>query len=128
VPAVDWRIVATWNASSPRTPAAAVLRRFAAVEVIGPPAETLRRALERAAGGDQTATAAAARLLALTELAPLGAGVFLAAARHAAARAAAAPADELTLAREAFAAYVAPLLGDLDDDGERRVRELLQAP
>jgi hypothetical protein len=51
--------------------------------------------------------------------------VFLAAARHAAARNAVAPADETNLAREAFAAYFAPLLGELDHDGEGRVRKLL---
>jgi hypothetical protein len=35
------------------------------------------------------------------------------------------PADDLTLAREAYTAYIAPLLTDLDHDGERRIRELL---
>ncbi len=83
------------------------------------------RAIEDAANGDATAARAVQRLRPLAEIAPLGAGVFLAAARHAAARNAAAPADEATLAREAFAAYFAPLLGDLDEDGEGRVRKLL---
>ena len=68
---------------------------------------------------------AAERLLPLAEIKPLGAGVFLDAARHAAARNQAVPADDLTLAREAFAAYVAPLLGDLDDEQQRRVQHLL---
>ena len=102
-----------------------MLRRFAVIEVIGPPADQLRAALHEAAGGDPNAAHAAERLLPLADLAPLGAGVFLDAARHAAARRAVAPTDDVTLAREAYAAYVAPLLGDLDEDGERRVRELL---
>ena len=123
-PADGWRIVATWGGSPPRA-SAAVLRRFAVVDVIGPPADDLRAALHQAAGGDVNAAHAAERLLVLAEIAPLGAGVFLDAARHAANRRAVAPVDDLTLAREAYAAYVAPLLGDLDEDGERRVRELL---
>ena len=85
----------------------------------------LVQALHHAARGDATAAAAIARLLPLAEIAPLGAGVFLDAARHAAARRAASDADEPTLAREAFTAYIAPLLGDLDDDHARRVRDLL---
>ena len=119
----------TAGGSSPR--GAAALRweprcaAFAVVEVLGPPADQLRAALHEAAGGDANAAHAAERLLPLADLAPLGAGVFLDAARHAAARRAVAPADDVTLAREAYAAYVAPLLSDLDQDGERRVRELL---
>ena len=64
-------------------------------------------------------------MLPLAEITPLGAGVFLDAARHAAGRRAVSPTDDMTLAREAYAAYVAPLLGDLDQDGRRRVREIL---
>jgi MoxR-like ATPase len=120
----DWRIVATWGGAPPRG-AAAVLRRFAVIEVPAPPAAALDRALVAAAGGDQVAADAIRRLLAFADLAPLGAGVFLDAARHAAARHAIEPADELTLAREAFAAYVAPLLGELDDEGARHVRDLM---
>jgi MoxR-like ATPase len=118
-PAADWRLVATWSGPLPR---ASVLRRFAVVEVSGPPAEALRSALRAAAQGDATAAAAAERLLALADAAPVGAGVFLAAARHAAARNAAAPADAATLAREAYAAHLAPLLGDAAGE---RVRDLL---
>jgi MoxR-like ATPase len=99
----DWRIVATWGGAPP---AARVLRRFAVVEVGRPPADTLRAAIEAAANGDPTAAAAAQRL---ADGSALGAGVFLDAARHAAARNAAAPTDEATLARELYAAYVAPL-------------------
>ena len=123
-PAEGWRIVATWGGGPPRA-SAAVLRRFAVVDVAGPPVDELRAALHQAAGGDPVAARAAERLVVLAELAPLGAGVFLDAARHAAARQAAAPTDEATLAREAYAAYVAPLVGDLDEDGERRVRDVL---
>jgi MoxR-like ATPase len=108
-PAADWRLAATW--SGPLPPQAA-LRRFAVVEVGAPPAEALRSALRAAAQGDATAAAAAEQLLALAEGAPVGAGVLLAAARHAAARNAVVPADAETLAREAYAAHVAPLLGD----------------
>ena len=50
----------------------------------------------------------------LAEIAPLGARVFIDAARHAARPPGGRPADEATLARDAFAAYVALLLGDLD--------------
>jgi energy-coupling factor transporter ATP-binding protein EcfA2 len=117
-----WRIVATWGGGAPRGSA---LRRFAVVDVAAPPADQLRAALHEAAGGDPNAAHAAERLLALADLAPIGTGVFLAAARHAAARRAVVPADDLTLAREAYTAYIAPLLTDLDHDGERRIRELL---
>jgi dsRNA-specific ribonuclease len=95
------------------------------VEVPAPQGHVLVESLHHAANGDATAAAAIARLLPLAQTAPLGAGVFLDAARHAAARNSAAPADEQTLARDAFAAYIAPLLGDLDEDGVRRVREIL---
>jgi hypothetical protein len=118
-PAADWRLVATWGGPPPREPA---LRRFAAVEVAALPADGLRAALRTAAAGDATAAAAAERLLPLAELAPIGTGVFLAAARHAAERNAVSPADEATLAREAYAAYVAPLVGEVADG---RLRELL---
>jgi MoxR-like ATPase len=120
-PSADWRIVATWGGGAPR---GAVLRRFAVVEVAGPPPEALRRALYDAAGGDAAALAAVARLQAVGQIAPLGAGVLLDAARHAAARNAAAPADTATLAREAFAAYVAPLL---DEAAAGRARELVES-
>ena len=79
-PADGWRIVATWGGRPPR---GAVLRRFAVVEVLGPPVDQLRAALHDAAGGDPNAAHAAERLLPLAEIAPLGAGVFLDAARHA---------------------------------------------
>jgi MoxR-like ATPase len=118
----DWRIVAT-SGAPPRD--AQVLRRFAAVEVAAPSADVLRAALQEAAGGDATAAAAASRLLTLADAAPLGAGVFLAAARHAAARNAAAPTDERTLAHEAYVAYVTPLLGE---DTAARLRERGLAP
>jgi MoxR-like ATPase len=118
----DWRIVAT-AAAPPEHAPPALLARFAFVEVTGHP--DLEGALEPAAGGDRVAAAAVRRLLPLREIAPLGAGPFLAAAAHAAERRAAAPADEATLARELHAAYTAPLLGRLDATAEARVRELL---
>jgi MoxR-like ATPase len=119
----NWRIVAT-AARAPEA-SAALLRRFAVVEVLGPAGQVLVEAVNVAARGDATAAAAVARLVPLAEVAPLGAGVFIDAARHAAARHAAAPADEATLARDAYAAYIAPLLGELDDAGVRRVRDIV---
>ena len=83
--------------------------------------------IDHASGGDPAAAGAARRLLDLRELRPLGAGVFLDAARHAAERNASEPADERTLAREAYTAYVEPLMGGLDDRGQDRLRELLGA-
>ena len=115
-----WRIVAT-AAAVPSGPPA-VLGRLAFIEV--PPHAALEAAVDEAAG-DPAAAAAVKRLLPLRELAPLGAGPFLAAARHAAERRAAAPADEATLAREVHAAYLAPLLGELDGAGQARVQALL---
>ena len=119
----NWRIVAT-AARAPEA-SAALLRRFAVVEVLAPAGQVLVEAVNVAARGDATAAAAVARLVPLAEVAPLGAGVFIDAARHAAARHAAAPTDEATLARDAYAAYIAPLLGELDDAGARRVREIV---
>ena len=101
-PADGWRLVATWNGEPPR---AAILRRFALVEVQPPEPDDLRRLLHHAANGDPAAVGAAERLAETG----LGTGVLLDAARHAAARNAAAPADEPTLAREVFDAYAAPL-------------------
>jgi hypothetical protein len=123
-PADGWRIIATWGGTPPPADAA-VMRRFAIVEVTGPTLEEMRIVLSFAANGDPTASRAAERLLGLMDLAPLGAGIFVAAARHAAARQAAAATDDLTLAREAYVAYLRPLLGELDEAGERRVDELL---
>jgi energy-coupling factor transporter ATP-binding protein EcfA2 len=111
-PAADWRLAATWSGPLPQ---ATVLRRFAVVEVGAPPPDALRDAMRAATHGDATAAAAVEELLARAAKAPIGAGVLLAAARHAAARNAVAPADADTLAREAYAAHVAPLLGDLPD-------------
>jgi len=99
-PADGWRIVATALGTEPK---ARILRRFATVEVSAPAAEDLRRLLRTAANGDESAVRAAEQL----QETGLGAGVLLEAARHAAARNAAVPADAETLAREVYAAYVA---------------------
>jgi hypothetical protein len=53
--------------------------------------------------------------------------VFIAAARHGAARRAAEPVGESALTRELYTGYVAPLFGGLDPDGEHRVRGFLDA-
>jgi len=122
-PPDDWRIVATAGRSGLRG-SAALVRRFAHVRVPAPADADLHAAIDAAAGGDPTAAAAVKRLLGARELGPLGAGAFLDAARFAAARNAAAPADEVTLAREALVAHVAPLLAGLDEDGRRRLAAL----
>ncbi len=106
-PAPAWRIVATANGPLPR---AHVLRRFALVEVGPPEADELQRALQQAAENDEAAAGAAARLH--RQHPGLGAGVFLEAARHAAARNAAAPTDEQTLTQELYTAYIEPLLDE----------------
>jgi hypothetical protein len=102
----------------------ALVRRFAHVRVSAPDDATLVARIDGEARGDAVAAAAVRRLLGARELGPVGAGAFLAAARFAAARNAAAAADEQTLAREALAAHIAPLLGDLDADGRRRLAAL----
>ena len=124
-PPADWRIVAT--AGAPLDASPALRRRFAHVEMPFPGDADLAALLDRAAGGDATASGAARRLLVLRELRPLGAGVFIDAATHAAERNAAEPADERTLAREAYGAYVEPLMGGLEDGAQVRLRELLGA-
>ena len=91
-PPEDWRIVAT--AGRPLDASPALLRRFAHVELPFPGDDDVAALLDRAAGGDATAAGAARRLLALRELRPLGAAVFVDAAAHAAERNATDPADE----------------------------------
>jgi MoxR-like ATPase len=124
-PPEDWRVIAT--AASPVDASPALLRRFAHVEVPFPAPDDMTALLERAAGGDPVAANAAGRLLSLRELRTLGAGVFITAAAHAAERNAIEPADERTLARETYTAYVEPLMSGLDDRGEDRLKELLGA-
>ncbi len=125
-PPEDWRIVATAAAPLDASPAltAPLRARRGAVPGAG---RRRPRCSTHAAGGDSTAAAAAERLLALRELRPLGAGVFIDAAAHAAERNAIEPADERTLARETYSAYVEPLLRGLDDRGQDRLKELLGA-
>ncbi|RKQ91447.1 hypothetical protein C8N24_1269 [Solirubrobacter pauli] len=105
-PADDWRLIATWNGEAP--PRAAILRRFAVIEVKAPAEDELRGAIKHATGHDATATAAAEKLVHYADR--VGAGVLLDAARHAAARQAAVPTDPDTLAEELLAAYIAPLI------------------
>jgi MoxR-like ATPase len=105
-PADDWRLLATWNGPTP--PRAPVLRRFALITVHPPATDELRAAIRHAAAQDGTAAAAAEKLVHYGDR--VGTGVLLEAARHAAARQAAAPTDPDTLARELVAAYIAPLI------------------
>jgi MoxR-like ATPase len=118
-PPGDWRIVAT--AGDALTGSAALVRRFAHVHVPQPRDVDLAAAISAAAGADAVAGAAVRRLVGARELGPVGTGAFLAAARFAAERNAAAPVDEATLAREALAAHIAPLLGRLDEDGRAKL-------
>jgi MoxR-like ATPase len=121
-----WRIVATAAAPLRGTPA--LVRRFAHVHVPPPGDQELAAAIDAAAGGDVSAAAAVKRLLGARELGPVGAGAFLDAARFAADRNAAERADEATLAREALAAHVEPLLGALDEDARARLLALAGEP
>jgi MoxR-like ATPase len=106
----DWRIVATRDSSQGAFDASsALLRRFAQVHLPRPEQAELEAAIDAAADGDATAAAAVKRLLAL-DLPGLGAGTFLDAARHGAERNALAAVSEPALARELFAAYIAPQL------------------
>jgi MoxR-like ATPase len=121
-PPAGWRVVAT--AATGLSGAPALVRRFAHVRVPPPAEADLHAAIDAAAGGDAVASAAVKRLLGARELGRVGAGAFIAAARYAAARNAAEPADERTLAHEALAVHVAPLLAGLDDEGRRRLAAL----
>ena len=119
-PPAGWRIVAT-AAAGGLEGSPALVRRFAHVHVPPPGDAELAAAIDAAAGGDAAAAAAVKRLLGARDLGPVGTGAFLAAARFAAGRNAAAPAGEGTLAREALAAHIAPLLGELDEEGRARL-------
>ena len=99
-PPEDWRVIAT--AAAPLDASPVLTRRFAHIAVPFPDQADVSALLEHAAGGDAAAANAAERLLTLRELGPLGAGVFTAAAAYAAERNAIEPADERTLAREAY--------------------------
>ena len=118
-PPAGWRIVAT--AAAPLDGSPALVRRFAHVHVPPPHDTDLALAIGAAAGSDTTAGAAVRRLIRARELGPVGTGAFLDAARFAALRNAASPADEATLAREALAAHIAPLLGPLDEEARARL-------
>jgi len=117
-----WRVVATAGQTLSGSPA--LVGRFAHVRIPSPGDTGMASQIEAAAGGDATAAAAVKRLLPVRELGPVGAGAFLAATRLAVARNAAAPADERTLAREALAAHITPLLGPLDEEARRRLAAL----
>jgi energy-coupling factor transporter ATP-binding protein EcfA2 len=124
-PPREWRMIAT--ASAPGGGSPALVRRLAHVHLPTPADGDLDAVIGAAAQGDQTAAAAARRLLTLRELRPLGAGVFADAARHAAERNAIDSADERTLAREAYAAYLQGLLTGLGDRDQARLRELVES-
>jgi MoxR-like ATPase len=118
-PPAGWRIVATSTTALQGSPA--LVRRFAHVYVPPQHDTDLALAIGAAAGSDSTAASAIRRLIPARELGPVGTGAFLDAARFAARRNAAAPADEVTLAREALAAHIAPVLGGLDEQSRARL-------
>ena len=124
IPPDGWRVIAT-AATGTLDAGPALLRRFAVVEIPALGEAGLDAVISAAANGDETAAGAARRLIPLDEIRPLGAGVFADAARHAAERNAIEPADERTLARELYNAYVERLMTGLDDRAEVRLRELL---
>jgi MoxR-like ATPase len=118
----EWRLVAT--AATPLRGSPALVRRFAHIDVASLPDDELAAAIDEAAGGDVTASAAVRRLIGARRLGPLGTGPFLDAARFAAARRAELAADEATLAREALAVHIAPVLGELDEEARARLAAL----
>ena len=104
----DWRIVATRDSSAGAPEAsAALLRRFAEIRLPRPDAADLDAAIDAATEGDPMAAAVVKRLAADEDLAELGAGPFLDAARHAAERNALSPASEEELEQEIRTAYLA---------------------
>jgi MoxR-like ATPase len=120
-----WRLIAT--AEGETRASGALTRRFARIELQAPSDEDVAAGIDEAAQGDRAAAAAAKRLLAIREIRPLGAAPFLDAARHAAERNAIEPAGESELARECYAAYLAPHLTDLDEQARVRLAELTRA-
>ena len=103
----DWRIVATRDSSAGDPEAsAALLRRFAEIRLPRPDAADLDAAIDAATEGDPMAAAVVKRLAADEDLAELGAGPFLDAARHAAERNALSPASEEELEQEIRTAYL----------------------
>jgi len=103
----DWRIVATRDTSAGAPEAsAALLRRFAEIRVPRPDAADLDAAIDAATEGDPMSAAVVKRLAADEDLAELGAGLFLDAARHAAERNALSPASEDELEQEIRTAYL----------------------
>ena len=103
----DWRIVATRDSSAGDPEAsAALLRRFAEIRLPRPDAADLDAAIDAATEGDPMAAAVVKRLAADEDLAELGAGPFLDAARHAAERNALSPASEDELEQEIRTAYL----------------------
>jgi MoxR-like ATPase len=122
----DWRVIATAGPGGLRG-SPALVRRFAHVALPPLAVAELTAAIEAACGGDQTAALAVARLIGARDVGPVGTGAFLAAARFAAARNAVTPTTPAVLAREALAAHIEPLLGDLDADGRARLAALAGA-
>ena len=110
----DWRIVATRDSGAGAPEAsAALLRRFAEIRLPRPDAADLDAAIDAATEGDPTAAAVVKRLAADEDLAELGAGPFLDAARHAAERNALSPASEEELEQEIRTAYIEPAASEV---------------
>jgi MoxR-like ATPase len=120
-----WRLIAT--AETEAAASGALTRRFAHIQLPNQSDEGVAGAVDAATRGDATAAAAVKKLLALRDIRPLGAGPFVDAARHAAERNAITPASESELARETYAAYLAPHLRGLDPQRSARLAELVEA-
>ena len=115
VPAT-WRIVATMNAFDKNLlfeMSFALMRRFAFIEVVPPPAEAYSRLIEGA--GE-----AVGKLLRLRELKELGPAVFIDAANYAAKRAASAPSESRVL-YAVFYAYLLPQFEGISDEAALRL-------
>ena len=88
------------------------------------PTTSSRRPSTRPPAATSPPAAAVRRLIGARRLGPLGTGAFVDAARFAAARRAELAADEATLAREALAVHIAPVLGELDEEARARLAAL----
>ena len=122
-PPPNWRIVAT--AEQPPTAPPRCCGASPSSSVPAPDEEDLGRLIERRPAATRSRRPPSGACWACASCATLGAGVFVAAARHGAARNAIEPAGEAELARELLDAYVRPLLGELDPDAEARLRALV---
>jgi MoxR-like ATPase len=127
-PQAAWRLIATMSDLSGVGAASAALRRrfvFVEVPVLGRAA--LEALVRRWAGDDHVAAAVGRRLVAASDVAELGPGLYEDAVAYVRARRALAPADERALLLEALAGFVLPQLEGLGEDVARQVFEAATA-